>query len=61
MSKHTHIFDFCFSVTTDSDDWEKVSPEQLRLSLINRAANLRVDEYGEACGYVDSTEETENE
>ena len=60
MSKHTHVFDFCFSVTTDSDDWEKVSPEQLRLSLINRVAYLQVDEYGEACGYVDSTEENEN-
>ena len=23
--------------------------------------DLRVDEYGEACGYVDSTEENENE
>ena len=59
MSKHTHVFDFCFSVTTDSEDWEKVSPEQLRLSLINRVAYLRMDEYGEACGYVDSTEEQE--
>jgi hypothetical protein len=57
MSKHTHIFDFCFSVTTDNEDWEKVSPEQLRLSLISRVANLPMDEYGEACGYVDSTEE----
>ena len=61
MSKHTHVFDFCFSVTTDSDDWEKVSSEELRLSLINRAADLRVDEYGEACGYVDTIEENENE
>jgi len=61
MSKHTHIFDFCFSVTTDSDDWEKVSSEELRLGLIKRVADLRVDEYGEACGYVDSTEENENE
>jgi len=59
MSKHTHIFDFCFSVTTDSEDWEKVSSEQLRLSLISRVADLPVNEYGEACGYVDSTEEQE--
>jgi len=61
MSKHTHVFDFCFSVTTGSDDWEKVSPEQLRLSLINRVASLPVDEYEEACGYVDTIEENENE
>jgi hypothetical protein len=60
VSKHTHIFDFCFSVTTDSDNWEKVSPEQLRLSLINRMADLPVDEYGEACGHVDTIEENEN-
>jgi len=61
MSKHTHVFDFCFSVTTDNEDWEKVSSEQLRLSLINRVADLRVDEYGEACGHVDTIEEDENE
>jgi hypothetical protein len=54
MSKHTHIFDFCFSVTTDTEDWEKVSSEELRLGLMDRLADLPADEYGEACGYVDT-------
>jgi hypothetical protein len=61
MSKHTHIFDLCFSVTTDSDNWEKVSGDELRLGVIKRVSNMRVDEYGEACGHVDTIEENENE
>jgi hypothetical protein len=61
VSKHTHIFDFCFSVTTDTEDWEKVSSEELRLGLMDRLADLPTDEYGEACGHVDTVEEDENE
>jgi hypothetical protein len=61
MSKYTHTFDLCFNVTTDSDDPFDVTAEELRGGILRRMANIQIDEYEEACGYVDSAEEIEVE
>lgn len=60
VSKYTHIFDLCFSVPTDKADWEDVTADELRLGIIKRLSSIHLTEY-EACGYVDTTEEVEDE
>jgi hypothetical protein len=61
MSKHTHVFDLCFAVTTDSDDPFAVTADELKEGILRRMANIQIDEYEEACGHVDTVEDNENE
>ena len=57
--KHTHYFDFMFSVESSHDDPDDVSADDLRHALQKRLDSLGDLEIKEACGCVETVEEND--
>ena len=52
----SHIFDFCFSVTSEDPNYENVLPEDIRKAILDRLRMVDDDELLEVCGFVDTDE-----
>ena len=63
MSKYNHMLDIAFTVTSDSEDPESISREEIIASLLRRIADLTEFEHatelrvGCAIGHCDTFEE----